>query len=60
MFADLFPSTVSEQGLILVMAEFTGAILLVVGTGIFLFARWSKREKARREREINTAINLKR
>ena len=60
MLADLFPSRVTEGGLILVMAEFTGVIVFVVTVGAFFFARWSKRERARRERDINTALNLKR
>jgi len=60
VLADLFPTTVSEHGLLIVMAEFTGVILFVVATGAFFFALWSKREKARRERDINTAMNLRR
>ena len=42
------------------MLEFTAAVLFVVGIGIFLFARWSKREKDRRQRDVDTAINLRR
>ena len=60
MFAGIFPTTVDEHGLLFVMFEFTSVILIVVGLGIFFFARWSKREKAKREREVNAAINLKR
>jgi hypothetical protein len=59
MLADLFPSTIDENGILFVMITFTAVILLVVGLGIWFFARWSKKEKGRREREVNTAVNLK-
>ena len=60
MLADLWPSTVDDNGLVIVMIEFTAAILFVVGTGIFFFAKWSKKEKAKRDRDVNTALNLRR
>lgn len=60
MFADLFPQTVDDAGLVQVMVMFTAAVLLVIGIAIAFFAKWSKKEKARRERDVNTAINLKR
>ena len=59
MLADLFPSTVDKGGVLVVMLEFTAAILTVVGIGIYFFARWSQKEKAKRERDVNTAINLR-
>jgi hypothetical protein len=59
VFADLWPSTLDEGGVLGVMLLFTALILAVVGVGIFFFARWSKREKMKREREANTATNLR-
>jgi hypothetical protein len=50
VFADLWPSTLDEDGVLGVMLLFTALILAVVGVGIFFFARWSKREKMKRER----------
>ncbi|MFI5384677.1 MAG: hypothetical protein ACHQ50_01015 [Fimbriimonadales bacterium] len=60
MLADLFPTTIDERGVLLVMLVITAAVLLVVGIAIAFFARWSKREKARRKRDVNTAMNLRR
>lgn len=59
MLADLFPTTVDANGILIVMFEFTAVILAVVGTGVYFFARWSKKEKAKRERDVNTALNLR-
>jgi hypothetical protein len=59
MLADLFPSTIDENGILFVMITFTAVILLVVGLGIWFFARWSKKEKGRREKDVNAALNLK-
>jgi hypothetical protein len=56
----VFPQKVDDQGLLLVMLVFTAIILAVVGIGIGLFAYWSKKEKAKRERDVNTAVNLRR
>ena len=60
MLADLFPTTVDQGGILFVMLEFTTIILLVVGIAIFFFARWSKKEKSRRNQDINTTLNLRR
>jgi hypothetical protein len=59
MFADIFPSTIDENGIVVVMIAFTAALLLVVGAGIWFFAKWSVKEKNRREKDVNTALNLK-
>ena len=59
VWADLFPTTIDENGVLQVMLVITAAVLLVVGAGIVLFARWSKKEKAKRERDINAARNLR-
>jgi hypothetical protein len=56
----VFPQKVDDTGLLMVMLVFTGLILAVVGIGIGLFAYWSKKEKSKRQRDVNTAINLKR
>jgi type IV secretory pathway TrbD component len=60
LLADLWPSTIDEHGIFVVMIEYTALILFVIGVAIWFFARWSKREKAKRERDVNTAINLRR
>lgn len=60
LFAGIWPTTVDDNGVLVVMLEFTAAILVVVGIGIYFFARWSKKEKAKRDRDVNTALNLKR
>ena len=60
MLADIFPSTIDEHGIFVVMVWITAAILTVIGIGIWFFARWSRREKGRREQDVNTALNLKR
>jgi hypothetical protein len=59
VFADIWPSKIDENGVLMVMLMFTALILAVVGIGIFFFARWSKREKSKRERDVNTAESLK-
>ncbi|HVT14211.1 MAG TPA: hypothetical protein VHE55_18255 [Fimbriimonadaceae bacterium] len=59
LLADLFPTKVDDNGVLVVMLEFTAVVLFVVGICIFFFARWSKKEKAKRLRDVNTAINLK-
>lgn len=59
MLADIWPSKIDENGVLVVMLEYTALILLVIGVAIYFFARWSKREKAKRERDVNTAASLK-
>ena len=60
LLAGIFPEKVDDQGLVVVMLVFTALILAVVGTGIWFFAMWSKKEKAKRPKDLNTAENLKR
>jgi hypothetical protein len=60
LLADIWPAKVDDNGLLLVMLTFTGIVLAVVGIGIYCFAMWSKRDKAKRMRDVNTAANLKR
>jgi len=59
VLADIWPSKIDENGVLVVMLEYTALILLVIGVAIYFFARWSKREKAKRERDVNTAASLK-
>lgn len=59
LLAGIFPEKVDENGLLIVMLVFTTLILAVVGTGIWFFAMWSKKEKSKRPRDVNTAENLK-
>lgn len=60
MLASLFPTTIDQGGLVVVMIEFTAAILLVVGIGAGLFAYWSKREKEKRAKDVEAARERRR
>ena len=59
MLADIWPSTVDEHGLLMVMLVFTALVLLVVVIGIYFFARWSKKEKDRRAGQVEKALREK-
>ncbi len=48
----------TDRDLLLTIAVITAAILAVVLGGIYVFARFSQKEKAGRERQINTAVEI--
>jgi hypothetical protein len=53
--AELFGGDITHEGVLTVMIVVTAIILLAVGITIWLFAKWSAKEKRRRNGEIRTA-----
>lgn len=49
----------SDRDILLTMAWVAGPILLVVGGGIGFFAYLARRERAKRERDIRIASDLR-
>lgn len=58
VLADLLPGDIDNEGVIRTMVLVTAAVLFVVGVSIWFFARWSIREKRKREREIGVAVEF--
>ena len=50
----------SDHDLLMTIGLFTAAVLVVVAGGILGFARLAKRERAKRDQDINTATELRR